>query len=63
MSLTLLTLCSYELPVRTSTRTFHVTCPELPELFIQACTIGQVLLRAQEAIDAILARRVRPRVS
>jgi hypothetical protein len=35
----------------------------LPELFVQACTIGQALLRAQEAIDAILAGRVRPRVS
>ena len=63
MSLTLLTLCSYELSVPASTGTFHVTCPELPELFVQACTIGQALLRAQKAIDAILAGRVRPRVS
>ena len=53
-----LTLCSYELLVRAHAGAFHVTCPELPQLFVRACTIGQALLRAQEAIDAILAGRV-----
>jgi len=56
-----LTLCGYELFVRSAADAFHVSCLELPSLSVTGSTIAQALRRAQESIDAIWAGRAEPR--
>ena len=53
--LTILTLRGYEVAVTTNGDTLHVTCPDLPQLFVSDATLDGALALADAAIQAVQA--------